>query len=791
MSHAFISSLVSRFRVPEKPVRGRAVKARPRRGDEGKVERRREAVLRIVADNPNLDSAIVRLREEIRAALGADKCVVYRKKNNALLNPYAGGSPDDPRFEYNSLRIAPDEDLAGFVAVNRQPLLILNVYDGGELARIGETLRFDDQWDAKHGVRTRSAMVAPAFGPDGGLMAVIQVQNMEGSELFSKGDLEGLKSLASALGEALYLKVGKLPDYLLHLVPRFIDEATLRNLVVTDGDPWRLYDQLMEHHGVPPGAIGEVLSRRHDCPFVAFDTDRPPPHIAEINPAYLRKNLWVPVAEGESGEVVVAIDNPSDPNRTSEVTLLLPGRRVEFRVALRRDILRWIDALEGVGGVGGAPRGDIEGALERLDFVTEEDEAQAQGEDVSLAGLESDSPAIQLVDSIILEGVHKSASDIHMEPVEIEEGGRRKRVMRVRYRIDGECTSATVLPIQVARAVMARIKIMSRLDTSERRLPQSGKIKIKGMNIELRVETCPTSLGEEKAVLRILASKLIPLEKLITNPEQFRRFRRIITRPHGIVLVVGPTGSGKTTTLHAALHARNEPGINIITAEDPVEITQPGITQVQVNYDIDLTFPAILRSFLRQDPDIVMVGEIRDGETARIALEAAQTGHLVFSTLHTNSAPETVTRLFDLGLDPYYFASAISGILAQRLVRKLCDECKRPRVVEGEELEAMIHTFGEEEFAVVIGDRAKLTVYEPVGCETCGDSGYRGRLGIHEIMDKSPAIVELIQRKAATPELKAQAMRDGMRTLFQDGMRNVVEGLTSWEEVVRVCSSED
>ena len=427
-------------------------------------------------------------------------------------------------------------------------------------------------------------------------------------------------------------------------------------------------------------------------------------------------------------------------------------------------------------------------SMERVEAGSEDDE------DVSIE--QSDNSLVRLINSMVLEANNQGVSDIHIECP----AGREK--VRIRFRRDGQLRPYLELPHTYRNAVVARIKIMCDLDISERRKPQDGKINfakfVQGMRLELRVATIPTLGNREDVVLRLLtSSKPIPLDKLGLSPANLERFKVAIQRPYGKLLCVGPTGSGKTTTLHSALGSINTPDRKIWTAEDPIEITQPGLRQVQVNPRIDWTFAKALRAFLRADPDVIMVGEIRDKETAQVAVEASLTGHLVLSTLHTNSAPETATRLIDMGMDPFNFADALLGVLAQRLVRRLCTHCREPHVAssadEVELLNDYMYTLAGVAKApaaadVLAGWRQRfgtddrLTLYKRVGCDHCDKTGYRGRAGIHELMMISRSLRHLIQTGARAEEILRHALADGMQTLRQDGIEKVLAGVTTIEE---------
>ena len=419
------------------------------------------------------------------------------------------------------------------------------------------------------------------------------------------------------------------------------------------------------------------------------------------------------------------------------------------------------------------------------------------GDDDDATIEQSDNSLVRLINSMILEAQAQGVSDIHIEC----QPGREK--VKIRFRKDGQMRAYMELPHTYRSALLARLKIMCDLDISERRKPQDGKITfgkfVQGQRLELRVATIPTYSNLEDAVLRLLASaKPIPLDNLNLSPNNLRWIKTAMQRPYGMILCVGPTGSGKTTTLHSALGYINVPERKIWTAEDPIEITQPGLRQVQVNPKIEWTFARALRAFLRADPDVIMVGEIRDKETAQIAIEASLTGHLVLSTLHTNSATETVTRLVDMGMDPFNFADSLLAVIAQRLVRKLCSKCREPRDAAAEEVQELLldymHAFNGHDNAPSgddvlkdwqerFGTQGKLTLYRSVGCKHCDTTGYRGRAGIHELMTVTRTLRHHIQTGTRNDELQRVALGDGMRTLRQDGIEKVLSGITSIEEV--------
>jgi type IV pilus assembly protein PilB len=404
---------------------------------------------------------------------------------------------------------------------------------------------------------------------------------------------------------------------------------------------------------------------------------------------------------------------------------------------------------------------------ENFEIVTEEKDKEI--EDISEEVTEA--PVVKLVNHLILEAVRKNASDIHIETYQ--------RILRVRYRIDGNLVEMTPLPFRLRASVISRIKIMAELDISERRLPQDGRIKIKMgyKTIDIRVSTTPTIFGE-KVVMRILdaSNLMLDMEKFGMPKSSLHHLHQALMAPYGMVLVTGPTGSGKTTTLYSALSGLNKPDVNIMTAEDPVEYNIDGINQINVNHDIGLTFAATLRSFLRQDPDIIMVGEIRDLETAEIAVKAALTGHLVLSTLHTNDAPSTLTRLSDMGIDPFLTSSAVRIIVAQRLIRLICPHCKEPIASESHKRLPFLNLSNEEQ--------GSIQLYQGKGCALCGNTGFRGRAGLYEVLPITPAIQELIISKAAPFTIKTKAVAEGMLTLRDVALEKLRAGLTTVEEVL-------
>lgn len=543
---------------------------------------------------------------------------------------------------------------------------------------------------------------------------------------------------------------------------------------------------LIQNFRVDKEQLGKSLSLYYGCKFRSYDPEVPTPVelISNLKKAFLLHQLWVPMSWGKDG-VEILIDDPRDLSRTDHIRALVKSRKIDFSVAIKEDIEAFIKKFFEDNTADGSTPG--EATFEDFDLMPdisfeEEDEEVEEKDEYD----ETSGKVVKLVDQILITAYRKNASDIHIEPSSLTKS------TNIRFRIDGVCQQYITIPNLMAKGVLSRVKIMAHLDIAEKRLPQDGKIKFKRKGIrsfELRVATLPTAGGYEDAVLRILASAgAMKLEEMGLTERNLDIMKKILSKPYGLIPVVGPTGSGKTTTLHAALGHINKPGIKIWTAEDPVEITQPGLRQVETKPKIGLTFARIMRAFLRADPDVIMIGEMRDEETASIAVEASLTGHLVFSTLHTNSAPETVTRLLDMGLNPLNFSDAFLGVLAQRLVRRLCTNCRKEFKPTGAEFDQIVEYYGKEQFEATGIEYSKdLTLYSPVGCETCSGTGYRGRLGIHELMEGTPEIKRMIKKQASAEEIFEKAMKEGMTTLKQDGTLKVLQGITDLAEVRRVC----
>jgi type II secretory ATPase GspE/PulE/Tfp pilus assembly ATPase PilB-like protein len=731
-----------------------------------------------------LDTIFLEIQGDILAFLDADRMTLY--------------AADIDRKELYSKFLALDtvkeirvpiseSSVAGFVATSRHTVNIGDAYDAAELSKLSSKLRFDSSWDKKTGYRTKQILGMPVLH-ENRIVGVIQLLNKRKGGRFTKDDEVNVARIAKTLGVAFHnqqqlgQRRGTKFDYLLAQglmtqddVNTAIATARQRN---TDVEAI-----LMDQYKIPKNELGTALSQYYRVPFFEFDEHviPPPDLMRDLKLEFLKRNLWLPLKRERDGTTIVLIDNPQDIQRVDSVHQVLRGHKVQLAVGLKKDIQQFLAAA---GGEGSGPRASMSEILSDLGA-----EAQAE-KDIDASGGEvdeNDSAVIRLANQIIVDAFKARASDIHIEPY-----GLQKDTM-IRLRIDGSCAEYQRVPGAFRRALVARIKIMATLDIAERRKPQDGKIKFKlpdGRDIELRVATLPTQGGNEDVVMRILtASEPIPVDKLGMLDRNLREIKTAAEKPYGLILCVGPTGSGKTTTLHSLLGYINRPDRKIWTAEDPVEITQYGLRQVQVQPKIGFTFAQAMRAFLRADPDVIMVGEMRDEETAQTGIEASLTGHLVFSTLHTNSAVETVIRLLDMGLDPFNFADALLAVLAQRLVKRICPECKEEYRPDEDEFAELEHAFGGEaetaKFGIAYND--DFVLFRGKGCKNCNNSGYRGRAGIHELLVANDGMKRLISNKARVTEMFTAAKSDGMTTLVQDGILKALDGLTDVKQVKAVA----
>ncbi len=537
----------------------------------------------------------------------------------------------------------------------------------------------------------------------------------------------------------------------------------------------KIGELLIEHKHINADQLLSALAIKFQLEFIDLKDWLPTNEALHAIPLSLVTQMHILPLEDKGTHLVVATSKPAEHAEIGDMLRFITNRRIKFMVAPADQITEAIDKYY---------TKDEEKVQDLIGEMTEDDVAIHDTSDSSTVD-ETDSQIIKLVNKILVDAYRKEASDVHIEP------GTGKDPLLVRYRLDGICHVSHEIPSGYKRALLSRIKIMANLNITERRRPQSGKIIIRYKNkkIEYRIETTPTVGENEDAVLRILTKpKTLPLSQMGFMPRDLKIFEAGVSRPSGMILCVGPTGSGKTTTLHSALNFINKPDRKIWTAEDPVEITQKGLRQVQVHPQIGFTFQEALRSFLRADPDVIMVGEMRDRETAQTAIEASLTGHVVFSTLHTNSAPETLVRLVEMGMDPISFSEALTLVIAQRLIRQLCVSCKKTYKPSNEEYETLKNAYGPEWFEKHGMDKlqAKGVLHKRVGCPECDDMGYKDRRAIYEVLESTEQIRKGIKEKAPTETLRMMALENGMRTLRMAAVEKIFVGTTDLDEVLRV-----
>jgi len=729
------------------------------------------------------DDILLNLQGEILGLFDADRITIYvidSIKTEIVSRLKSGNEVSEIRVPINN------GSISGYSAASGKVVNILDVYDQDELKQINPQLKFDKSWDQVTGYKTTQVLAAPIVH-NKFVHGVIQLINKRTDQRFTDADQSSVLDIAEVLGAAFFKnkKVAEKTkstrfDFLVgqniishdELVEAMTRARTKKTSVESI---------LMADFHVLKDDVGKSLSEFYRARFIPYDDKMviPGQLLKGLKVNFLKNNNFVPVAQSED-TVAVAMENPGSLPARDAIKRLIKAKKFEYCVSLREDIYMMIDMFFNVRRTEMLPSsGSIEDILGQLKTVDdEEDDFDSMAED--------DSAIVQLVNKMIVDAFNRGASDIHIEP----RSGKKPAVIRIR--IDGACQVYQTIPHTYKRALVSRLKIMSDLDIAERRLPQDGKIKFKRyapLDIELRVATIPTAGRNEDVVMRILAAgDPMPLDKMGMTERDYNAFTAMVIQPYGMVLVVGPTGSGKTTTLHSAMHYINKPETKIWTAEDPVEITQDGLRQVQVQPKIGLDFATAMRAFLRADPDVIMVGEMRDHETVSTGIEASLTGHLVFSTLHTNSAPETITRLLDMGMDPFNFSDALLGVLAQRLARTLCKKCKEKYHPDREEFDGLVRLYGGDFNALGFEYNDEFFLYRAKGCQECSNTGYRGRIALFELLQGTDEMKLLIQSRAKIDELRKQATKfDGMTTLMQDGIRKICLGLTDLKQVRRVC----
>jgi len=766
--------------------------------------RQLQLVTNRIHETENIDQIMLEASQDICKLFNADRLTLYavNEDRTSIISKVKTGlnTSRDLKLPISA------QSVAGYVALSKTMVNIADVYDDEALKKIHPGLSFLQEVDKRSGYRTKQMLVAPVM--DGNtLYGVLQVINNRSDQPFVRLEEDGAQQLCKTLGIAIRQRMQKVEESQRRRATKYdglvadgvLSQDELSQCVQKAREEIQSVEHLlMADYRIRPAQIGASLAKFFGVPHEAFNAGRIRSEMLHglLKRHFVEQQCWMPLEETPEGLVIMCVD-PEAVRGARVVPQVFPKiSKFVYCVTTQTEFDETLSQLFGAGNEGGS----IDQLLADMDSPLEND----ANDDSALESAAADNELVKFVNKVIIDAYKQKVSDIHIEPMP----GKAKT--GIRFRIDGTLQPYIEVPAQFRQAMVTRLKIMCDLDISEKRKPQDGKIKFKKygpLDIELRVATIPSAGGVEDVVMRILAAgEPIPLEKLGLTAHNKERLEKTVSKPYGLFYVCGPTGSGKTTTLHSILKFLNTPDTKIWTAEDPVEITQKGLRQVQINKKAGIDFALIMRAFLRADPDIIMVGESRDKETVSMGVEASLTGHMVFSTLHTNSAPESITRLLDMGMDPFNFADALLGILAQRLAKKLCD-CKQAYQPGAQELKEFIREYSEElrnteawkadaggESQQLLdgwmeryGKGGQLTLYKAVGCDKCNQTGYKGRIGLHELMVADDAAKKLIQERARVAELFAAAVNSGMRTLKMDGMEKVLMGLTDLKMVRSVC----
>ena len=756
-----------------------------------------------IHETENIDQIMLEASQDICKLFNADRLTLYaiNEDRSSIVSKVKTGLNTTSHLK---LPISA-QSIAGYAAYSKQLVNIADVYDEDALKRIHPTLSFLKEVDKRSGYRTKQMMVVPIL--DGKeLHGVLQVINNKSDQPFGDLEIEGASQLCRTLATAIRQRMQKSEDAQRRRSTKFdglvsegiLTSDELQQCVQKAREAGQSVEQtLITDFRLQPAQIGASLAKFFS---VGYEPSNPGRVRIEglqgpLKREFIEEQGWIPLGESPDGLVVMCLD-PEAVRGSRVVPQVFPRfAKYVYRVTTKTDFDATVAQLysEGEGA-------SIDELLADLNAPVDDE----GGDDSSLESAASDNELVKFVNKVIVDAYHQRVSDIHIEPLP----GKAKT--GIRFRIDGSLQPYVEVPAHFRQPLVTRLKIMCDLDISEKRKPQDGKIKFKKfgpLDIELRVATIPTAGGVEDVVMRILAAgEPIPLDKLGLTDHNRERLEKTVSKPYGLFYVCGPTGSGKTTTLHSVLKFLNRGDTKIWTAEDPVEITQKGLRQVQINKKAGIDFAMVMRAFLRADPDIIMVGESRDKETVSMGVEASLTGHLVFSTLHTNSAPESITRLLDMGMDPFNFADALLGILAQRLAKKLC-ECKEAYTPSSEELKSFVAEYSEElrntsawqadpggeaqllyeSWVERYGNDGNLKFYRAVGCDKCSKTGYKGRIGLHELLVADDGLKRLIQERARVAAIFAAAVESGMRTLKMDGMEKILLGQTDLKQVRSVC----
>ncbi|MBX9918081.1 MAG: GspE/PulE family protein [Nitrosomonas sp.] len=753
-----------------------------------------------------VEEIMLETSKDICALLNADRFTIYslNEDKSSFVSKVKTGFDS-----FQDLKLPVTENsIIGFAALQKKVVNIADVYDKSELKKFNPLLVFSHEVDKRTGYRTKQMLAVPILNADSReLMGVVQVINNRSNESFTTAIMEGVVEICRVL--AIAFKQRQKPAQLLkskydYLILDAIISAPELELATRSArkKSCDLEDVLVDEFRMSLPLIGKALASFFQVKYEPFRADRIKPLdlLKNLKKDYVESNALLPIDETKDGLILLTLD-PERVKSQRIANTIFPKHKIIYTVTTQREFNATVEQFYG-GSQDEIGTGDIN---EMLTNLGTEDIEETVGE-IEESSAATDNELVKLVNKIIIDAYKMGASDIHIEPY----SGKEKT--KVRFRKDGSLMPYIEVPAGYRNSMITRIKIMCDMDISEKRKPQDGKIKFRKfapLDIELRVATIPSAGGLEDVVMRILAAgEPIPLDKMGFTEHNLEELKKIISKPYGLFFVCGPTGSGKTTTLHSVLKYLNRDDTKIWTAEDPVEITQRGLRQVQINIKAGLTFPAIMRSFLRADPDIIMVGEMRDKETTSIGIEASLTGHLVLATLHTNSAPESVIRLLDMGMDPFNFSDALLGVLAQRLAKRLCKNCKESYVASEHEVDTLLTEYCaelrnidrfkadpdaalrevREQWIQQYGDdQGQIILYKAAGCDDCVGTGYSGRVGLHELMTATDALKKNIQERARVADMLVTALGDGMRTLKQDGIEKVLQGVTDIHQVRVVC----
>ncbi len=756
-----------------------------------------------IHETENVDQIMLEASQDICKLFNADRLTLYaiNEDRSSIISKVKTGlnTSKDLKLPISA------QSIAGYAAFSKQMLNIVDVYDDEALKRIHPTLSFLKEVDKRSGYRTKQMLVVPILDGNN-LHGVLQVINNKSDQPFGDLEVEGATQLCKTLATAIRQRMQRADEGQRRRATKYdglvsagvMTAEELQTCIQAAREEAKPVEHmLMANFQIRPAQIGPSLARFFGVPYEPFNAGRIRTESLQgpLKRDFVEEQGWIPLEESPEGLLIMCMD-PEAVRGSRIVPQVFPRfAKFSYRVTTQTEFEETLAQL--YGAEEGA---SIDEMLADLSAPADDDGGDDSGNESAAA----DNELVKFVNKVIVDAYNQKVSDIHIEPLP----GKAKT--GIRFRIDGTLQPYIEVPSHFRQAMVTRLKIMCDLDISEKRKPQDGKIKFKKfgpLDIELRVATIPSAGGVEDVVMRILAAgEPIPLEKLGLTPHNKERLEKTVSKPYGLFYVCGPTGSGKTTTLHSILKFLNTPDTKIWTAEDPVEITQKGLRQVQINRKAGIDFALVMRAFLRADPDIIMVGESRDKETVSMGVEASLTGHLVFSTLHTNSAPESIIRLLDMGMDPFNFADALLGILAQRLAKKLCD-CKEEYFPDADEIKLFVAEYAEElrhssawkadpaaearklydNWLKLYGHDGRLKFHRAVGCVKCNKTGYKGRIGLHELLVADDHMKRLIQERARVAELFAASVETGMRTLKMDGMEKVMLGATDLKQVRSVC----